>query len=116
ELFEEVEPSGGSRPVLRRQNVDAVLSNLDTAKRFHSAHEYPAAAVHARVAFELSLKKVCERKGIPVRFQTDPRKLTTDDLLTAVENWLKEPSRAQMKADLDPAIAAIKLWRKVVLN
>ncbi len=81
ELFEEIEPTGGSRPVLRPQNIDAVASNIATARKFHAAHEYPASAVHARVAFELSLKKVCERKGIPVRFQTDPRKLSTDDLL-----------------------------------
>ena len=81
ELFEEIDPTGESKPIFRPQNVDSVLSNIMSARSFHDAHEYPAAAVHARVAFELSLKKVCEKKGVPVRFQTDPRKLTTEDLL-----------------------------------
>ncbi|WP_296710852.1 AAA family ATPase [Rhodoblastus sp.] len=116
ELFEEIEPTGGSRPVLRPQNIDAVASNIATARKFHTAHEYPASAVHARVAFELSLKKVCERKAIPVRFQIDPRKLTTDDLLNAIEIWLGEPSRVAMKSAVDPAIASLRMWRKVVLN
>lgn len=116
ELFEEIEPTGGSRPVLRPQNIDAVVSNIGTARKFHSAHEYPASAVHARVAFELSLKKVCERKAIPVRFQTDPRKLTTADLLNAIEAWLGDASRVVMKAAVDPAIVSLRMWRKVVLN
>lgn len=116
EMFEQIDPAGGSRPVLRPQNVDGVSSNIATARKFHTAHEYAAAAVHARVAFELSLKKVCDRKGIPVRFRDDPRKLTTDDLLSAVEAWLNEPSRIAIKTPLNPSIAGLKMWRKVVLN
>jgi energy-coupling factor transporter ATP-binding protein EcfA2 len=116
ELFEEREPTGGSRPVLRPQDIDAVASNIATARKFHAAHEYPASAVHARVAFELSLKKVCERKAIAVRFQTDPRKLNTDDLLNAIEAWLGDASRVAMKATVDPAIVSLRMWRKVVLN
>jgi len=46
ELFEEIEPTGGGRPILRPQNVDAVASNILTARKFRTAHEYPAAAVH----------------------------------------------------------------------
>ena len=96
--------------------MDAVASNIATARKFHAAHEYAAAAVHARVAFELSLKKLCEKKGIPVRFQSDPRKLTTDDLLSAIETWLDDAPRAAIKALVDPAITNLKMWRKVVLN
>lgn len=68
------------------------------------------------MAFELSLKKVCEKKAIPVRFQSDPRKLTTDDLLSAIEAWIADPSRAAIKGNVDPAITSLKMWRKVVLN
>ena len=78
--------------------------------------EYAASAVHARVAFELSLKKLCERKAIPVRFKTDIRQLSTDELLTAIENWLADASRVPIKALVDPNIVNLKLWRKVVLN
>lgn len=123
EMFEEKKPDGTPVPIagpvnpfVRPAGVDAVTSNIDTARRFCTAHEYSASAVHARVAFELSLKNVCQRKAIPVRFQTDPRKLTTDDLLNAIEFWLGHASRAAMKAAVEPKIAKLRMWRKVVLN
>ena len=116
ELFEEIEPTGGSRPILRPQNVDPVSGNILTARMFHGAHEYVAAAVHARVAFELALKKLCDRKGVAVRFHLDQRRTSSDELLNATEAWLKEPGRAAEKAAVDPAIAGVRMWRKVVLN
>jgi energy-coupling factor transporter ATP-binding protein EcfA2 len=116
ELFEEIEPTGGSRPVLRPQNIDAVASNLTIARKFFAAREYPASAVHARVAFELSMKKLCDEKSIAVRFHLDPRKTSSEELLNAIDLWLKAPKRATIKATIDPAIAQIKMWRKVVLN
>jgi len=116
EMFEEKQPDGSPRPILRLSNADAIAANIATARKFHGMHEYAAAAVHARVAFELSLKKLCERKAIPVRFKSDPRQLSSDEVLTAIEAWLGDPSRTAMKALVDPAIVSLKLWRKVVLN
>lgn len=116
EMFEEKQPDGTPRPILRPSNVDAIAANLATARRFHGMNEYAAAAVHARIAFELALKKLCERKAIPVRFKADPRQLSSDELLTAIEPWLSDPSRSAMKMLVDPAIVSLKLWRKVVLN
>ncbi|KAA9361446.1 AAA family ATPase [Ochrobactrum quorumnocens] len=116
EMFEEKLPNGIPRPILRPANIDAIAANLATARRFHGLNEYAAAAVHARIAFELALKKLCERKSIPVRFKTDPRQLSSDELLTAIETWLNEASRIAMKPLIDPAIVSLKLWRKVVLN
>lgn len=116
EMFEEIEPTGGSRPILRPQNVDAVTSNIAIARKFQASHEYAAAAVHARVSFELALKKLCDKQSIAVRFHLDQRKISSEDLLNAVEAWLKAPSRATEKAAVDPFIASVKMWRRVVLN
>jgi energy-coupling factor transporter ATP-binding protein EcfA2 len=116
EMFEGKEPSGLVRPVVKPANTDTVAENIAKARSFHAAHEYSAATVHARMAFELILKKVCDRKSIPVRFRIEAQKLTTDELLTAFEKWLADPSRAAAKAALDPVIASIKMNRKVVLN
>lgn len=116
ELFEEIEPTGGSRPVLKPQNIDAVASNIATAKTFHAANEYAAAAVHARVAFELTLKKLCDRKSVPVRFHIEQRKTSSDELLSAIESWLNHSSRVNEKTAVAPAIGQIKMWRNVVLN
>lgn len=116
EMFEGKEPSGGVRPIIRPENTDAVTENIAKARSFHANHEYPAATVHARMAFELVLKKVCDKKSIPVRFHIEPRQLTTDELLTAFERWLSEPARSAIKPNVDPAISSIKMYRKVVLN
>lgn len=123
EMFEEKQPDGTPmpiagpvKPLVKPASIDAIAANIATASKFHGMNEYAAAAVHARVAFELSLKKLCERKGIPVRFKTDPRELNTEDLLNAIEAWLGETKRAAMKALVEPAIKSVRLARKVVLN
>lgn len=123
EMFEEKQPDGTPMPIagpvkpfVRPASIDAIAANIATARRFHGMHDYAAAAVHARVAFELALKKLCERKSIPVRFKTDLRQLSSDDLLTAIETWLSDPSRTAIKGLVDPSIVNLKLWRKVVLN
>lgn len=116
EMFERPDPLGRARPVLRPENTDAVAGNLEIAKRLHAANDYAAAAVHARMAFELSLKKLSERVKIPVRFHTDQRHLSTDDLLSAIQTWLKQPSKAIHHAKLAPEIVKLRMWRKVVLN
>ncbi|WP_206106370.1 hypothetical protein [Rhizobium leguminosarum] len=108
--------TGPVRPFVKPTSIDAIAANIATARRFHGMNEYAAAAVHARVAFELALKKLCERKSIPVRFKTDPRELNTEDLLAAIENWLDDTKRAQIKPNVEPAIKGVRLARKVVLN
>ena len=123
ELFEKPRPDGGtiavSGPALtivKPKSIDAVAANLKSARTFHGHGEYAAAAVHARIAFEISLKKRCEKNAIPVRFKDDPRELSTNDILIAIEVWLDDPSRTAKKAAVAASISDIKLWRKVVLN
>jgi len=123
EMFEEKQPDGTPmpiagpvRPFVKPTSIDAIAANIATARKFHGMNEYAAAAVHARVAFELTLKKLCERKSIPVRFKTDPRELNTEDLLTAIETWLDDTKRAHVKPSVEPAIKDVRLARKVVLN
>ena len=116
EIFEGLEPSGSSRPILRTQQSNDFASNIATARKFLADKEFSAATVHARIAFELSLKKLCNRKRIPVKYHLEPRQLTTDDLLQGIEKWLDDPNRATEKPLVLPAITHVKLWRKVVLN
>ncbi len=123
EMFEEKQPDGTPMPIagpvkpfVKPASIVAIAANISTARKFHGMNEFAAAAVHARVAFELSLKKLCERKGIPVRFRTDPRELNTEDLLAAIESWLDDVKRAQIKPNVEPAIRNVRLARKVVLN
>ncbi|MGO8126072.1 hypothetical protein ACC728_34325 [Rhizobium ruizarguesonis] len=123
EMFEEKQPDGTPmpiagvvRPFVKPTSIDAIAANIATARKFHGVNEYPAAAVHARVAFELSLKKLCERKSIPVRFKADPRELNTEDLLSAIETWLNSSKGSQFKQHVEQDIKNVKQARKVVLN
>jgi energy-coupling factor transporter ATP-binding protein EcfA2 len=123
EMFEEKMPDGKSmpiagviRPFVKPTAIDAIDANIDKARKFHGMSEYAAAAVYARVAFELSLKKLCERKSIPVRFKADPRELSTEDLLSAIAKWLGDPKQNQINVHVEQAITAVRLARKVVLN
>lgn len=123
EMFEEKQPDGTPmpivgvvRPFVKPASIDAIAASIATARKFHGMNEYAAAAVHARVAFELALKKLCDRKSIPVRFKSDPRELNTEDLLSAIEKWLGDQKQAQIKPHVEPAIKNVRLARKVVLN
>jgi energy-coupling factor transporter ATP-binding protein EcfA2 len=112
EMFEGKEPSGIVRPIIQVKADNAVNDNIVKARAFHAQNEYAAATVHARMAFELVLKAVCEKRGVPVRFRKDPRKLSTEDLLNAFKHWLVDPP----KVALAPVIASIEMYRHVVLN
>jgi hypothetical protein len=116
ELFEGTEPSGVTRPVQRPKNMDVIADNLTLAKKFLADHYDNAAAVHTRMAFEQSLKKFCERKGVPVAFKSNPKDLTTENLMNAIDSWLGDPRRTLPKATLDPHLVAAKASRTVILN
>ncbi len=116
ELFEGIEPGGNTRPVQRPKNMDVIPDNLALAKKFLADHYDNAAAVHTRMAFEQSLKKFCERKGVPVAFKSNPKDLTTENLMNAIDSWLGDPKRAVPKATLDPHLVAAKASRTVILN
>ena len=100
------------RDIVQVKADTAASDNLAKARTFQGLHEYAAATVHARMAFELILKSICEKRGIKVRFRSDPRKLSTEDLLTAFEGWLVEP----IKTSVAPAIASNKMFRQLELN
>ena len=116
ELFEGTEPSGTTHPIQRPKNMDVIADNLGLAGAFLADHYDNAAAVHTRIAFEQSLKKFCERKGVPVAFKANPKDLTTENLLNAIDAWLSDAKRAAQKAALDPHLTAARACRSVILN
>ena len=116
ELFEGREPDGTAHPVQRPKDMNVIPDNLALAKKFLADHYDNAAAVHTRMAFEQSLKKFCERKGVPVAFKLNPKDLTTENLMNAIDSWLGDPKRAVPKATLDPHLIAARASRTVILN
>jgi energy-coupling factor transporter ATP-binding protein EcfA2 len=116
ELFEGTEPSGITRPIQRPKNMDVIADNLAQAASFLADHHDNAAAVHTRMAFEHSLKKFCEKRGVPVAFKSNPKDLNTEHLLNAIDNWLADPARAAKLAVLDPLLKNARTCRSVILN
>lgn len=117
ELYEGSGPAGYTHPVQRPLKAfDPIGGNIQRAKDFLDDHLDNAAAVHTRMAFELSLKRFCERKSVRVPFKSDHRTLTTGDLLDSIEAWLGDNRRTTQKAALAPHIRAVKAARRVVLN
>lgn len=102
-------------PVLRSTGANAASAQLEQARAFLARHEVPAAANYARSAFELALKAYCEKRGVPVPYSMDPRKVQAEALLNAVENW--EESKGANLGALHPTIFRnLRLYRGVVLN
>lgn len=117
EMFEGLGPNGFRQPIHRPlANFRPVEGNIARAEAFLNDNFDNAAAVHTRMAFEQSLKRFCSDASVPVRFQSDPRHLTTEHLLVGIEQWLKDPRRAAHKASLATPIREVKAARKVVLN
>ena len=87
--------------------------HIQQAKVHQAAHDYRAAAVYARAAFETRLKNFCERRRLPVRYYTDSRRLSSEDLWQAVTG----AHGGDGSCHVDAATKAnIESLRKVVLN
>ncbi len=115
EIHEATDPERGiPYPLVMPANArTAAQACLHQARDFLNSHHIPAAANYTRAAFELVLKQFCEHFKVAAAYKLDQRHLDTNDLLTAVEHWLKQN---QAKACLAGVIERVKLFRKVVLN
>ena len=71
------------------------------------------AALHARAAFEAKLKSYCSKRKLPVPYDLDGRRLTTDHFLQTVEaSMVSAGTMPRMRF----AIQRVALFRKGVLN
>lgn len=79
-----------------------------------SHHEDHAAALYTRIAFEQSLKKFCDENGVRVRYRSNQKQLTAEELLIGLEKWIDE--KPLERAALKPLIDGARRMRSVVLN
>ncbi|KKI99442.1 AAA family ATPase [Prochlorothrix hollandica] len=59
---------------------------LEKAQRYFQDHDYKAAAIYLRTAFEVKIKWFCDKENIPVKYQENPKHLTTDDFWIPIKN------------------------------
>lgn len=58
---------------------------LSKAKIFLEQHEYKAAAIYTRTAFEVILKRYCDKKNLAVRYKEKSKELSSDDFWSVVK-------------------------------
>jgi hypothetical protein len=86
---------------------------LQRAKEHYSQRDMRAAAVYVRAAFETRLKNFCSEKSLPVAYDKEPSRITSDLLWKAVTAAYGGDGTCHVDA---PTKAAIETVRKVVLN
>jgi len=96
-------------------NLYLPQSLLTHAARFLRRGYLPASANYIRAAYEATLKTVCHEFGIPVPFNVDGRKVSSDVFHQAVVAWL-ETKPKERKEHLIDAMSRVALYRKIVLN
>jgi energy-coupling factor transporter ATP-binding protein EcfA2 len=107
-FFDRIGDPGYDVPVLK-----ANRDFLQQAKAHYQAHDYRAATVYARVAFENKLKNFCSRKRLPVPYDRDPRRMSSEDFWNAVTSIRGGDGKCHVDG---PTKARIESLRKVVLN
>lgn len=111
-LFSEVSTDLVPTP-LWRGNDEGWNTNLARAKQHLTNHDERAAGVYARAAFEGKLKKYCEDKKIPVQYQSNQSKMTTEMFWIGIKDKLSANGKL---AAVQAQISGIEAYRKVVLN
>jgi hypothetical protein len=86
---------------------------LKQAKKHLQGHDFRAAAVYARAAFETKLQKFCSKNRLPVPYNKDKRKITAEDFWRAVTGQ----HGGDGKSHVDKATKGqVEALRRIVLN
>ena len=86
---------------------------LKKAKEYFDANDYKACAIYLRTAFEVAIKRFCNKKNLKVRYCENPKDLTSEDFWQPI----KEGKRKDGTPFLDQTrIGEIELYRSIILN
>ncbi len=85
---------------------------LQTARHYLANFDYKAAAVYMRSAFEACLKKFCERKSVSVKYDSNPRRLASEDFWRGILSWQKA-NVIVVEAALQKEV---ELYRRLIMN
>ena len=85
---------------------------LEKAKEYLDANDYKACAIYLRTAFEVAIKRFCEKKNLSVKYRENPKGLTSQDFWTSIKKGKKD---GQPFLD-ERLINKIELYRSFILN
>lgn len=83
----------------------AVTEYLMKANDYFKLHDYKAAAVYVRTAFEALIKNYCDKRSIPVPYKEKAKELKSENFWNAMES--------KIPADI---VKDVKTARSVVMN
>jgi energy-coupling factor transporter ATP-binding protein EcfA2 len=70
---------------------------LNKADAYLKAHDYKAAAIYLRTAFEIILKRFCNRTGVPVKYKEKVKELSSEDFWTVVKPQISQSLVAEVE-------------------
>lgn len=129
ELYADRAPDGAGGwhdlPLLRTEHQGAG-DYLQRAKEQMRLHDHKAAGMYARAAYEMALKRFCDKRQLLIPFRLDANKIKSDTFFVASEKYINDPKRKVSStaapvpaADLvliNTTFSEIKLHRQQVLN
>jgi hypothetical protein len=75
-------------------------SDLARARTHLANGDLMAAAVYGRAAFEWKLRNVCQKRGIDIKFKTDPKEISADDLWKGI--LARQRKREELQNGMNP--------------
>ena len=86
---------------------------LEKAKKYFNANDYKACAIYLRTAFEVAIKRFCDKKNLKVRYCERPKSLKSDDFWQPIKGRKKKDGTLFLDQTL---IDEIELYRSIILN
>lgn len=84
---------------------------LEKAKEYFDANDFKACIIYLRTAFEVAIKKFCEKRNLQVKYRENPKDLTSEDFWTPIKK-----GRGNTPFLEQALIEKIELYRKFILN
>ena len=86
---------------------------LDRAREYLDVNDYKACAVYIRTAFEATIKRYCEKKGLAIKYLENPKDLKSEDFWVPIKMEMDESGL--MLLDLR-IVDEVEQTRKFILN
>ena len=86
---------------------------LEKAKAYFDDNDYKACVIYLRTAFEIAIKRFCDKKNLQVRYSDNPKNLRSDDFWVPITEVKLSDGTPFLGQEL---IDEIKLYRSIILN
>ena len=86
---------------------------LEKAREYLAANDYKACAIYVRTAFELAIKRYCEKKDLAIKYRENPKDLRSEDFWVPIKMETDEAGRLLLDLRI---VDEIELYRSIILN